>query len=78
MKYVYVILVGMLSFTSSQALASGYNTNNPRGGLGTYGAKEKAGIFCLVKNVNVCVIARDIKDCERIGGEKVKTCSKPE
>ncbi|MCP4236799.1 MAG: hypothetical protein GY770_25005 [Aestuariibacter sp.] len=78
MRYSHIILIGMLSVVSSQALASGYDTNNPGAGLGSFGVKEKAGVFCMVEKVKVCVIARDAEECKRIGGEKVKTCNKTE
>ncbi len=76
MRYTHIILIGMLSVTYSQAFASMYDGNNPGTGLGSFGVKDKAGVFCMVEKVKVCVIARDEEDCKRIGGEKVKTCNK--
>ncbi len=38
--------------------------------------KGKTGVFCMIKKVEVCVIARDEGDCTKIGGQKVESCSK--
>ncbi|MCP4089871.1 MAG: hypothetical protein GY746_08750 [Gammaproteobacteria bacterium] len=79
MKYAHIFLIGMMSsVTSTQTFASMYPGNNPSTGLGSFGVKDKAGVFCMVEKVKVCVIARDAEDCKRIGGEKVKTCNKSE
>ncbi len=77
MNYSHIMLICMISITS-QALASSYSGNNPSGTPGYFGDKGKAGVFCMVEDVKVCVIARDAEDCKLIGGKNVITCNTPE
>jgi hypothetical protein len=73
MRFSLLVFISTVLLMSGASYATQENGNNPSG---SFSGKAKAGVFCEIKKMEVCVIARDETDCTKIGGQKVESCSK--
>jgi|GEM_PF-621474 len=74
MKRILVIAFLLVFALSSLSIASGGGLMQLKNILGADG--KPAGCFCCVKQT--CVVTRNVADCKKIGGVKIKKCEECE